>query len=262
MKKILAITEFTIRKIEEPAFFILLAFGVVCGYLVSEMDPFSYGKEYFQIGTFGIQNTEALPLLGGFLVLIMITLLLAGFYGATDIPREIESGIIMILLGKPLTRTQYLLGKYFGIICISLLFYFISSLSLIAGHFFKTGKFLSFELLTRQMILVLVIFPFTAINITISCFLYGLSAMIVSSIYIVFSFATGLIPLASSLIPKSAGVDVWLYMIYYLFPNFLFYLLPIKLSGIVFCSMIFYTIGVSAIFLFLGTIRIENKDMM
>ncbi len=260
MKKTLAVAEFTVRKIEEPAFLILLAFGLACGYVVSEMEPFTLGKEYLQIGVFG-GGGEALPLLGGFVALITITLLLSGFYGATDIPREIESGTIMIILGKPVSRTEYMLGKYLGVVCISLLFYFVSSLSLMAGHLIKTGKIFPLELLLRQMILILVIFPFTAINMAFSCFLHDLSAMIVASIYITFSLATGLIPIAVNLIPKSAWIDVWLYLLYYMFPNFFFFLLPVRIPGLVFVSMILYAAGISFCFIFIGSLGIESKDM-
>ena len=79
MRKILAVAEFTIRKIEEPAFLILLAFGLVSGYLVSEMEPFSFAKEYLQMGTFTSQADVAFSLLGGFTVLIGITLVLCAF---------------------------------------------------------------------------------------------------------------------------------------------------------------------------------------
>ncbi len=111
------------------------------------------------------------------------------------------------------------------------------------------------------MILILVIFPFTAINMAFSCFLHDLSAMIVASIYIIFSLATGLIPIAVNLIPKSAGIDVWLYLLYYMFPNFFFFLLPVRIPGLVFLSMILYAAGISFCFIFIGSLRIESKDM-
>lgn len=261
MKKILVIAEFTIRKIEEPAFIILLGFGLISGYAVSEMEPFSFAKEYLQMTAITSQSEGALQLLGGFMVIICITLLLSAFYGATDIPREIESRVIMIILGKPISRTQYLLGKYLGIVCISLLFYLLSSLSLLIGHFFKTGQFFPFALILRQLVLILIIFPFTAINLCFSCFFHDLSAMIISAIYVLFSISAALIPLAISLIPKNAGIDIWLNLIYYFFPNFSFFLLPTRIPGIVFLAMILYAFSVSFCFIFIASLRIESKDI-
>ncbi|HOK04436.1 MAG TPA: hypothetical protein P5105_01885 [Victivallales bacterium] len=262
MKKVFAIAEFTIRKVEEPAFIILLAFGVICGYFVSEMEVFNLGKEYLQIEAFSSQSEQALPLLGGFVVLIMLTLLLSTFYGATDVPREIESGITMLLLGKPISRTEFLLGKYLGIVCISLLFYFLSSIALVVGHFFKTGQFLAINLILRQLLLILLIFPLTALNITFSCFFNDLSAIIISAIYLLFSLAASLIPIALTLIPKSAGIDIWLNLIYYLFPNLFFFLLPSKIPGVIFISMILYAISLSLCFLFIASVKFENKDLI
>jgi ABC-type transport system involved in multi-copper enzyme maturation permease subunit len=259
MRKILAIAEFTARKIEEPAFIILLIFGAVCGYFVSEMEPFSFGKEYMLIGEMADAGT--IPLLGGFLLITMISMLLAGFYGATDIPREIENGSIMIILGKPVLRTEYLLGKYFGVIFIALLFNLVSSTTLIVAHLFKSGELFPAEILFRQFLVMLVIFPFAALNIMFSCFLSDLGAMILATTYTILSFATGTIPIVSQLIPKSAGIDSWLYLIYYFFPNFYYYLVPVKTSGIVFIALIAYTAALSYVFILIGSLKMRTKDM-
>ena len=45
-----------------------------------------------------------------------IGMLMAIFLGATSIPTEIERRTVLTILAKPVTRGQFLLGKYFGIL--------------------------------------------------------------------------------------------------------------------------------------------------
>jgi ABC-type transport system involved in multi-copper enzyme maturation permease subunit len=51
-----------------------------------------------------------LPLAGMLIVIVM---------GATEIPRDIDTRTIMILLSKPLTKIDYLLGKYVGLVYVA-----------------------------------------------------------------------------------------------------------------------------------------------
>lgn len=52
----------------------------------------------------------------GFAGIQLATAVLAVFIGSTLVSREIEKQTILTLLARPLTRTQFLLGKYLGLI--------------------------------------------------------------------------------------------------------------------------------------------------
>ena len=107
------------------------------------------------------------------------------------------------------------------------------------------------------------IIPLTALSITVSCFLSDISAMIIVAIYMTFSIFFSIVPLAIALLPKtlSAGVDAYILVFYYFFPNFIYFFQNFQLAGLISLALLFYTLSITVIFLMIGANRINTRDL-
>ncbi|MEA2012034.1 MAG: hypothetical protein U9O87_02970, partial [Verrucomicrobiota bacterium] len=186
---------------------------------------------------------------------------LAIFVGATDIPRDIDSGIILIYLTKPLRKSYYILGKYFGMVMICSIFFFVGEISIQIGHFINTSELYSFESFFRQLCLVSSFFPLVAMTCSISCIFPDFSAMIISVIYLIFAISLSSIPLLLEMLPQSLGIDSYVMFIYYFFPNFIFYFQSFEATSFVSVALLFYSFSISCIFLTMATWHFRNRDI-
>lgn len=259
-EKIFAVAELTFRKIKEPAFLILFIFAGLIGYCVSEMESLSFQYDNILFSQLFLPQ-KGVSILTGFLLVLSIAMLIGVFSGATDIPRDIETKMIMLILGKPVRRTEYLVGKYIGITGICIAFFIAAVLFINVGHLIKTGEFYSFQTNIRQFFFILAIFPFVAMTIMISCFFSDLSAMLLTAAYMLFSISFSTIPLLVELLPEKIGVDVYLYIFYYFFPNYFYYLQPFNMIGLASLSLIIYSCSLTAVFLVIGSWRLNSRDM-
>jgi hypothetical protein len=64
------------------------------------------------------------------------------------------------------------------------------------------------------------------------------------------------------MLPDSIGIDAYLYMFYYWFPNYLYFLQNFRLLGLVFPAMVLYSASMSALFLMIAAVRINLRDMI
>ncbi len=258
--KIAGVAELTFLRVKEPAFSLLYIFGMVLGYCVSGMDVFNFQEELF-MAQIPIAGTEQ-PLLTGFLIVTVLSVLIGIFTGASDIPKDIDSKMIMLILGKPVSRLEYLIGKYLGIIAICASFFLVSSLSMIISHIVEKGNIYPLALLFRQLSLIYAIFPFVAITVMISCFTSEVTAMILSVIYIFSCFMFCAVPILMEMLPESLAFKSPIMAIYYFFPNFYYFMIPMKLTGVVQIFMILYSASVTVIFLTFASIRFNSRDLI
>lgn len=261
MEKILAISEMTFKKAKEPAFSLLFIIAAAVGYCVSEMEVLSFQKDDATLGTI-LSLEKGTPLLAGFTMILLMTLLVAIFSGATDIPRDIESRMIMIILSKPIKRGEYLLGKYIGIVVTCLTFFILAFIVAVIAHLFKAGEFYGFTLMIRQLFLIFAIFPFVAMTMMISTFLSDIGAMILTAVYLMFSVSLSAMSIFVDMLPKSLGVASYIHVIAYFFPNFFYFLNSFQLFGLVAISVIIYSISLTVLFLMIATLRLNNRDVI
>ena len=260
MEKILAVSELTFRKIKEPAYSMLLMLAIAMGYFVSEMEAISFQNDDLLSGLVSADQGPAV--LSGFVFMIILTLLIGVFSGATDLPRDIDSRMIMIILSKPISRMQYLFGKFIGIVGICFLFYMLSFASAVVTHIVCTGACYSFAIIIRQMMLALIILPFVAMTVTISTFLSDISAMIVTVVYLIFSLSLSTLAILIALLPKGMSTGSAVFLLYYFFPNYFYFIHSFKLIGLVSFSLLVYTLSTTAIFLLIATHRMKTRDML
>ena len=261
IEKVLAISEMTYRKLKEPAFMLLFVIAGLIGYVVSGMGDFSFNSDSSLLGGIIVSGHGSVPL-GGFVIIFFLTLLIAVFVGATDIPRDIDSRMIMLILAKPVRRSEYLLGKYIGTVCLCIVFFLVSATVATVSHIIQTGEIFNFSTLLHQVFLILAFFPFTAITVAVSTCFSDVSAMIVTVVYIVFSVMMSMLIELIEILPQGMHFVSVFYVLYYFFPNFLYYLNSFNNFGLVSLSLFIYTVSVSVIFLLIAAARLKNRDMI
>ena len=254
----------TLYKAREPALLIIVAIGMLMGYCVSEVEPLTNQAAADSIiSQIVVSDTGGYFLLTSSFFALALSVILAIFTGATEIPRDVDTGMIMVILAKPVKKYEYMLGKYFGVLALCVVFYIGVEIVIYFSHLFKTHEYYGFTMMVRQMYLIMALFPLVALTIALSCFLGDLAAMIVTALYILFSLALGFIPIMVAVLPKgiASGVESYLFVLYYFFPNYIFYFQTFKLIGIVPFSLLVYSISVAVIFLSIGALRLQSRDL-
>ena len=261
VERIIAVAELTLVRLREPAFMMLMLLAAVIGWGTSEMGAFSFEGDSSILAVL-LSTSYGRPVLACFMAVLMATLIMAVFIGATDIPRDIESGMVMVILAKPVNRLEYVLGKYVGVMGICLAFFLVASLGIIAGHVTKTGEWFSLGVLARQAFSSLVIFPFAAITVAISTFLRDIGAMIATVLYISLAMVMASAAVLLEMLPRGLEGAPFAYASYFLFPNFLHYFHSFRLSGLVPLALAVYTLCLTAIFLGVAVSRLASRDMV
>ncbi len=135
MKNIFIITWFTLREAMARKVFMFFA-GVSIFVLLTSILVFSFvdTQSFISAMTQGRNDIVVREIISGLELLIIsplagLCLLLAIFSSASFVPIMLEKGTIDLLLSKPISRPQLLLGKYLG----GLLVVFINILFLIVG---------------------------------------------------------------------------------------------------------------------------------
>ena len=89
--------------IRQPLFFVLLGLAVLVQLVNTFLPFYSFGEDVKMLKDTGLST------------LLICGLLLAVWTASTGIAEEIEGKTAMTLLSKPITRRQFVLGKYLGI---------------------------------------------------------------------------------------------------------------------------------------------------
>ncbi len=123
LNNVLAITGITIeQELRKQLMYAILFFAFIYIFLIATMNFFGLSFQeriYFDFGLTG---------LGWFLVLLSITL------SINSISQEIESKTIYSLISRPISRTQYALGKFLGVAFFLFLAWLIFTLEIIAVY--------------------------------------------------------------------------------------------------------------------------------
>lgn len=260
MVRIFAIFEMTVKKIKEPAFSLLFVIAAVIGYCVSGMGAMALSSnDGLLYGLISLEKGQ--PLYEGSVVIMFMTMIIAIFAGATDIPKDIDSRMIMLVLGKPIHRIEYLIGKYLGIITICFIFFVTAGITSIAVDFGVTGQIMPVKVIVRQLLLLLAVFPFAAVTIMISTFLSDIGAMIVASVYLVMSVFISSISMFVDMLPRSLAVVSVVHVASYLFPNYFYFFNAFKFTGVVIVALTLYSVSMTVIFLAIASHRLNTRDM-
>lgn len=256
-----AIAELTIRKLKEPAFFLMFVFAIIIGIFSSGMGSLAEELTGSIFSKF-INTGYGYPILTSTVFILLISILISVFIGATEIPRDIDTGLIMLLLAKPISKQRYLMGKYLGILGLCTIFFVCAEIAIFVTYYFNHNEFYSIGIMLRQMLLFFSLLPIVALTVMISCFVADFSAMILTSIYLIFSIFISLTPLLIEMLPKSLGVAFYWMIIYYFFPNFVYYFQSCSSFSIITLSLIVYSVSMTFIFLAIAHHRMATRDLI
>ena len=243
----IAIAILTLRRAAETASVLLFIMGFVIANVVSD------GPAFELLDMDPIRGQES-TILFGTVLLTGLGVLVSIFNAASDIPRDKSSRFIAILLSRPLSRFEYLLGKYLGTLCLGL----INTISWITALIFFRSESMGMSQVIDQFAVLLVFLPATALAITISCFLADIVSMVVTFIILIFSIINGIVPILLAISPSS--VQKFILNIYYIFPNFLLFMQNYE-DILGFATLLLYSLSLSAILLYFAYLIFDSGDV-
>ena len=249
-----SIARFTILKIFEPAFIFLLVFGFILSYMTSgnQSLDLSFFTEITNANTAG--NLD----IGSF-ILLMLSLIIAIFVGSTEIPRDLNTRMITILLCKPLSRTSYVIGRFLGTWTLSSMLYLSWLIALGVFQYFSMPDLFGIKNFFTNFAYIFALAPVSAVAVTVSTYLDDVPAMIISFIIISISFTMGSIPIIITVIPD-ADLRRLVLLFYYLLPNFTY--LFRSFDSVIHCiAFISYSLALSLMLLKIGITHFNDRDL-
>lgn len=253
MNSILTIAKNTFKEtIRDRILYAILAFALL--FIASTMvfGSLSLGEDIKVIKDFGLA--------GIYIFSIIITI----FLGATLINKEVENNTLYLLLSKPISKIQVVLGKYFGLnfaVFITTLLMATVYLIVVAV---KGGGF-DFLALSAILLNLFEISIFVSVSLLFSAIFTPLLSTIFSILILYIGHS---LPMILKFADKSESwMRYLLYPIYYLLPN----LEKFNLRNIVihnqfvgtseYLLSIFYAIIYSIILLYLAKLALEREEL-
>jgi ABC-type transport system involved in multi-copper enzyme maturation permease subunit len=184
--------------------------------------------------------------------------------GSVEIPREIETGTIMLILTKPLKKRDVIVGKFVGLLLIAGAVY--CSLSLL-GVIVTTVRGLNFQALylLPGVLLLLKLVICCAVTIFFSAALSEIPTIFFSVMYLLLGTFMDQVDYFLRFSPMDPLLTLCFRFVYYLIPN-LAHLSPYALleqSHATFQTMGFgfaYTMVYTMLFLFLATCHFSGRE--
>jgi len=176
--KLLAIAKNAYREsVRQPIFYLLLMISAFLIYLSPFLTFFAFGEEVKMIKDMGLAT------------LTICGLLLALFSSSTVIAEEMEKQTATTILTKPISRNQFILGKFLGIIGSILLAILILTLIFILT-LYQVEKKISFSILPGTFMVYLQAMVITAVSVGISTRMGMVPNIILSSFIFILGHLT------------------------------------------------------------------------
>ncbi len=214
---IVTIASNTVKEILRQAIFYFIAGGGLLMILLSfSFTMFAFGEEARMIREMGVSS------------ITLCCLFLASLSAASTISKEIEKGIILTLLSKPVTRKSILLGKFFGVLCAVSIAFLMMGVCLIVSLLIKECKEYNIGFLdafegTGCLTILQLIFSFlqvaimTGISIALSVYLPVISN--ISCCMFIYIAGNGIGFFKTNFLNSEGGI-LWLEALFYVFfPN-------------------------------------------
>jgi len=205
MKQIIIIAKNTFREtIRDRILYAILGFAIL--FIVSTIyfGTISLGEDIKIIRDFGLAG------------IYIFSIIIAVFIGTSLVYKEIEKRTLYIALSKPVTRAQFILGKFFGLFTsLSLVITLMAAVYLIV----VAAKGGGFD--WRGLIAIAMTLPEIAIFIALSILFSTFSTPLASTIYAILILYIGhSLGLVLKYFNKTGGIGKTIFTgIYYLLPN-------------------------------------------
>ena len=256
MKNLLQISVFSLKENFKSKFYlVLLLFSIVLIFI-----------GLLLTGLSGFEQPQRVLVNSGIAMIELFCLLLVILNSVEFFLQDVETKSIYIILSKPVSRTKYILGKYFGMlltVVISILIMSIFHIVLIKiSKWYVTKEyFLTLVTIFLKMCIVLSITLFAVISMT------SRTVAVVTSVLL---WIAGHFTSELMFIIKKIKIDIIKFLLnifYYIIPNF--QLLNLKdffdssyfVSRFSLTKSLGYTFVYSAIFLLLTCVLFKNKDL-
>lgn len=173
--KILAIARNTYREaVRDKVFALVGAFGLLLAASSVILSPLTVGAQQKMVADLGLASMSI------FAVLVIL------FLGTGMVHKEIDKRTIMTILSKPVSRLEYLLGKYLGLVG-TLLTMVAMMVALFLGSLYLTGSPFEPAYLTSIGLSICELFVVTAVVIFFSSF----TTPVLTSLYTLGVFLAG-----------------------------------------------------------------------
>lgn len=158
MTRVLAVARNTFREaVRDKIFSLVGAFGLVLVISSMVLSPLTIGAQTKMVADVGLSSISIF----GLLIILLL--------GSGLVHKEIDKRTIMTILSKPLTRTDYLLGKYFGLL-LTLLVIMASMSALFFVSIWLTPSVFSFALVKALYMSLCEMVVVTAVAMLFSSF--------------------------------------------------------------------------------------------
>lgn len=262
-----AVIELSVRKMREGSFYLLLAVGALICVLADAADPLSNQIDKASLFGYALSGASVSvpPITAGSGIGMLLAVLLAVFFGCSEIPGEIGSGLVQVVLSKPVGRVRYLLGKYFATLLLTWEIYFLFEAVLVGCHFaFGTGNSAyTWAQIARQWLPPLALPMLVAVALTFSLLAGAMGGMVTTTVYLLFSAVVSFMPVTLALFPKGMipGLNEAMTVCHYLFPNLLYYMQDSVNGWLMIGAAAVYSVSVTTLFLAVAAFRIRRMDL-
>lgn len=206
MRKILAIAKNTfIEGVRANTLYIIFAYGLLILLGLTFLTPLALGEQGRILKDLGLAGIEVM----GMMVAIVV--------GTTLVYKEVEKRTIYVLVSKPLSRSQFLAGKYLGMELLSAVMVGLMTVIFYAGLLMMKQ-----DNLAVFMVPIFLIFIKISIINAIALFFSSLASPILGavftfSLYLAGTLSRDILELAQRL--KIPSVSLAMKAVYYLLPN-------------------------------------------
>ncbi len=253
MNKIRVIAFTTFRELIREKFFLVIVFVAVFLLALSLL-----------LGELSFDEVQKILADIGFLAIQISSLGIALFAGSNMLSREIEKQTCLLMLSRPITRTEFLLGKYFGIaLLITVLNLSLSlALMLLLGtwswsvHMFQ----IAFSLWLEALVVLSLVFVFSIALRPVLSVMCGLT------IYFVGSWLEDLTYFAKK--SGDSGFETFARAANWIFPNFHrfnwknYFFLETGLAGSDMGAIVLHYVPWAALMLIAATALFKRKDIV
>lgn len=254
LKTILVIASNTFREaVRDRVLYNLVVFVlliIACAILLGDLTDGNDARTIVNIGL------NAILLFGAFIAI---------FVGVSLVSKEIEKRTVFAIFAKPVTRPQFLLGKYFGLCMTLLINVAVMGIGVSLALVYVRGGSLIYTIWGGIVLIFLELAMLTAVAILFSSFSTpALSALLTFFVFMIGHLSASLRDLAAGLGSKAA--IVFFEIVYFLLPNLAHYSFRTEsANGLVptvamLLGGLAYAILYSSILLFLSTLIFSRRN--
>ncbi len=254
LKTILVIASNTFREaVRDRVLYNLVVFVlliIACAILLGDLTDGNDARTIVNIGL------NAILLFGAFIAI---------FVGVSLVSKEIEKRTVFAIFAKPVTRPQFLLGKYFGLCMTLLINVAVMGIGVSLALVYVRGGSLIYTIWGGIVLIFLELAMLTAVAILFSSFSTpALSALLTFFVFMIGHLSASLRDLAAGL--GSQAAIVFFEIVYFLLPNLAHYSFRTEsANGLVptvamLLGGLAYAILYSSILLFLSTLIFSRRN--